>query len=35
MLKGKFYYCKLPEELENSVKMDEIDTKYDCINFGG
>ena len=35
MLKGKFYHCVLPQEIVREVNMDDIDTKYDCINFGG
>lgn len=33
ILKGKFYHCHFPENLK--INMDLIDTKYDCVNYGG
>jgi hypothetical protein len=35
ILKGKFYYCELPDPISSLIKIEQIDTKYDCINYGG
>jgi hypothetical protein len=35
ILKGKFYHCQFPDELSDFIKITSIDTKYDCINYGG
>jgi hypothetical protein len=35
ILKGKFYHCQFHDELAMLINMDKIDTKYDCVNYGG
>lgn len=35
LLKGKLYYCILPQELESWVGLDNIITRKDCLDFGG
>ena len=35
LLKGKLFYCKLPESIELDIGYLKIITNQDCINYGG
>lgn len=34
-LKGKFYHCIYPENLEDFLEKSNVKTRMDCVNYGG